>query len=168
MLTKLKTTTAVEAKVLSELFPSSSSVQKRPLKVFDPTAECVALPQQKKKKAARQKSLSVDVFLLPRFSRNVPKRKDRKALKDAKRNKKISITRQMSTQQVKNTILREFGTDFTHLKNFTVLECEANNLLKHASFELNGSNIAERRGTLYLCEVNSTDGEVYIHANTCS
>ena len=47
MLTKLKTTSTVEAKVVSELFPSTSVTQKHPLKSFDPTVD-VALPQQKK------------------------------------------------------------------------------------------------------------------------
>ena len=147
-------TSIVEAKVLSELFPSSSVTQKRPLKSFDPTAECVALPQQKKKKAAtRQKFKSTDVFMLPKFSRNILKNKERKALKCAKRNKKIMINHQMSALQVKNVIRREFAKDHPQLKDFIALECEANNLLKYASYEINGTNLAERKGQVHYISV---------------
>ena len=113
----------------------------------------------KEKAATRQKFKSIDVFMLPKFSRNIPKNKERKALKSAKSNKKIMINRQMSALQVKNVILREFAKDHPHLNNFMALECEANNLLKYASYELNGTNLAERKGTgsLYFCEVTSAE-----------
>ena len=46
------------------------------------------------------------------------------------------INRQMSALQVKNVIRREFAKDHPHHNNFMALECEANDLLKYASYEL--------------------------------
>jgi len=66
-----------DARVLSKLFPSSSACErKRPLSTaFDPTKECVALPQQKKKKAARVKPSNVQVVIMHDTDVCVPKQK---------------------------------------------------------------------------------------------
>ena len=69
-----------EASALSSLFPGRKRVEGPS---FDPTAECVVLPQQKKKKSAiksHQKPSTVTVVLLKYYSCIVPKGKRRQAL----------------------------------------------------------------------------------------
>ena len=118
---------------------------------FDPSASCVAAVQQQKKKESRANTTVIEVFILPSYQNKVPRRTERRNLKEGGRNKKITVHRQMSELEIKNTILREFN----HIPNFTyfvLLECEANNTLKLSMHQLTGVIAVERRGALYLCE----------------
>ena len=153
----------MEANTLAKLFPSSS--KRTVTQAFDPTAECMALPAQKKKKASRPKPVKIEVFLLPTLVKKIPRKSDRKALKEASRSKVISVTRHMSTNQVKNVILREYAEDFPSLNDFLVLECESNNFLKPSSCDLDGNAIANKRGILYICEKSSGQQKVASCAN---
>ena len=150
MLTKVKKATKVEANTLAKLFPSSS--KRTVTQAFDPTAECIALPAQKKKKASRPKPIKVQVFLLPTLEKKIPRGSHRKELMEANRCKTITVTRRMSTSQVKNVVLREYARGFPTLNDFLVMECKSNNFLKCSSGELDGNTIANKRGILYICE----------------
>jgi len=111
----------------------------------------VAAIQQQKKKASRPKPTVIEVFILPSCQNKIPRGTERKNLKDSEKCKKITIYRQMSELEMKNTILREFS----HIPGFTdfiLLECEANNTLKQSMHQLTGLIAVERRGALHLCE----------------
>ena len=127
---------------------------------FDPTADCMALPAQKKKKASRPKPAKVEIFLLPKLEQKIPRKNHRKALKEANRCKTITVTRHMSTTQVKNVVLREFARDFPSLKDFLALERVSNNYLKCSSCDLDGNAIANKRGIVYICEKSSAQQKV--------
>ena len=101
ILTKVKKPTEVEARELAGLFRSSAPTRKRPLQAFDPSAECVALPQKIKKKAARPKPAKVHVFLLPNHVRKIPRGSGRKDLISNGRCKEMSFSRQMTALEVK-------------------------------------------------------------------
>ena len=71
---------STDTKILSHLFPSSMSrPSKRPLKAFDPAADCVASVQQKKKKAFKSKPSNVAVIMVNDKS-TIPRGKARKML----------------------------------------------------------------------------------------
>jgi len=105
----------------------------------------VALSAQKKKKAARPKSIKIEVFLLPKLLKRIPRGVKRKSLKEAKRCKMISVTRRMSALQVKNVILREYAEDFPLLNNFLELKCASNNFLKCSSHGVDGDALGDKK-----------------------
>lgn len=141
----------METKVLSQLFQSSSSTDRKLHAAFDPSSSCVATTQQQKKKASRPKPTVIEVFILPSYRNKVPKGAERKNLKESGRCKKITIHRQMGELEMKNTILREFS-HIPNFTNFVLLECEANNILKQSTHKLTGGIAVEKRGALYLYE----------------
>jgi len=133
---------------------------------FDPSAECVALPQQKKKKAASKgntKPAVVTVVLMKDFSRRGPKGKVRQKLYSDGRIQPVSLRHTMSFLQVKNAIIRAF-TRF-QVSRFTVLESDqgCHNLCRAAQQEINAEQAVQRRGCLYLRE----EIEVGHHLNLC-
>ena len=66
---------------LRDLFPSSSSSKRIQLSnAFDPTQPCVALENQKKKKASRCKPSKVTVIVVEDLRKGLPKGKYRKEL----------------------------------------------------------------------------------------
>jgi len=79
---------------------------------FDPTADCIALPVQKKKKASQPKPIKIEVFLLPTLVKKIPRGSQRRALKEAKRSKMITVTRHMTVAQVKSVILKKYAEDY--------------------------------------------------------
>ncbi len=154
---KLGKPSEAEKKRLAKLFPSSSgSKLKLPAKrsaAFDPTAECVAAPQQKKKKAAVQviRPVSRDVILMKQIPTSVPKLNQRKDLKRELRQQTLLFTRRMSSLQVNNVIVR----GFRHLKVTGVVHLECGKDLKFhiaENQEPDGTVILSRRGTLYLSQ----------------
>ena len=149
---QLKKPSQVEAKVLGTLFPSSAATRKRCSPSFDPTAENVALPQQKKKKAARAKPSTITVIPLRSYQKNLPKRNNRKELNDQQRVQKLQFQRNSTPLQVRNVIMRGFH-HIHGFSSYTVLECDANNYLKKSqNQEVDGEGVVSRRGCLYLCE----------------
>ena len=132
----------------------------------DPSAECIVLPQQKKKEAASKgntKPAVVTVVLMKDFSRRVPKGKVRQNLYSDGRIQPVSLRRTMSFLQVKNAIIRAF-TRF-QVSRFTVLESDqgCHNLCRAAQQEINAEQAVQRRGCLYLRE----EIEVGHHLNLC-
>ena len=109
----LSTPSNFERRELSSLFPSSRPTcsYKRP---FDPSAECVALPQQKKKKAAGigLRAISREVVV---FRNVVPIKKFRSELNNERRIQNLKFKRSMTPSQVKSVII----DGFRHIHGFS-------------------------------------------------
>ena len=90
--------------------------------------------------------MNVNVILLKRKQKYIPRGGARKKLQSQGRIMKVALNRHLSAQQVKNAILKAFK-GIKGLKEFTVLECTKSNRL-----QLSGELAVERRGALYLCE----------------
>ena len=144
---------------MRQLFPSSSSLPKRPRlsEAFDPTHPCVALQQKNKKKAARAKPSKISVIVVQDASKGIPKGQYRKNLQQSKCIDKVELTRSMSASQVKNAII----TLFSHLplKAFTYLVLTDKSTLSiNPDQEQDGDKIIttfhSTRGTLYLLRRN--------------
>ena len=150
VLNKVKQPSESEAKTPSSLFPSSRKCPDQPS--FDPSAECIALPWQKKKDATKGKVATVRVVLLKSFSNVVPKGKSRQQLLCKGRIKPVKLQRQMAPLQVKNSLLQAFQ-EF-NLQSFVLLdtmEC-GHNLIKSEEQNINGEWAIKKRGCIYLCE----------------
>ena len=163
IIAKVKKPTQAEAKALATYFPSSKSASKRAL-VFDPAAESVVLPMQKKKKCAtkRQRPCNVTVILMKEFSPKIPKGKIRQRLASKGRILSLRISRSMTNQEVKNQVVRAFKVD-----KFVVLECDStgHNLVKAADQSIDGEKAVDRKGGLYLCEkFEYVSGQNMLHA----
>ena len=141
-----------EATALSSLFPARKRVEGPS---FDPTAECVVLPQQKKKKSAiksNQKPSTVTVVLLKDYSCIVPKGKRRQALALQGRVKPVKLMRRMKPVEVKEAILKVLK-EF-HLTSYVVLDTvdTGHTLVQADKQNIDGEIAISRRGCLYLCE----------------
>ena len=142
--------TEAEAKALAKYFPSAQSKIRQG--AFDPTAECVVLGQQKKKKAAirpKQWPISISVVMMQSYGPVIPKGKERQKLASQGRILNMKVTRGMSSKEVEDKIHRAF-----QVTDYTVLECDSNGhtLLKSCDQDIDGDAITQRRGCLYLCE----------------
>ena len=151
---RVKKPTEAQAKALATYFPSTSS-RKRRMDPFDPSAECVVISQQRKKKAAikgKPKIHSVTVILMPAFQSSVPKGKKRQTLLSEGRIQTLRLTRCMSALEVKNAIIRAFSSK--SISSFVVLACDVSghNLSRASEQSIDGEMTAQRRGCLYLCE----------------
>ena len=150
---KLSSPTNSERQQLANLFPSSRAgcSYKR---AFDPTAECVALPQQKKKKAAGASTQATnrEVVLMKSFRSTVPIKKFRSELKKERRIQTLQFKRSMTPLQVKNVIIRGFQHIITRMFNFQYLENTFYSLSVSPNQEYAGAAVIDRRGALYLCE----------------
>lgn len=146
---------------LAKFFPA---YQQKVGQSFDPTAECVALERQKKKKSAikqqrKVKQASVTVIMMEKFSPSIPKGNARKRLSSCGRMKSIRLSRDMSAEEVKGKILQVFNCT-----DFTLLECDSSQTLcKCDDQNIDGERAVERKGALYLCENTPTK---VIHAHT--
>lgn len=152
IIARVKRPSETEAKALASLFPSST--RKRPNQPsFDPTAECVALSQQKKKKrASKGKPSTVRVVLLKSFTKVVPKGKRRQLLLSKGRVKPVKFLRSMGYLEVKDAIFCAFQ-EF-NLSSFVVLDTteSGHHLTKAKEQDINGDVAIKKRGCLYLCE----------------
>lgn len=148
MLTKVSTPTEAEAKALATYFPCGKMRPK-----FDVSKNCVAVKNKKTTPAKGkgiQRPMTVSVVLMKEYSPLVPKNKDRQKLTSEGRILSIKVTRNMSSQEIKNLIIRAF-----QITEYTVLECDdtGHNLLRRIDQSINGNDIMNLRGALYLCEV---------------
>ena len=157
IISEIKKPTQAEAKALAAFFPGS----KRRVD-FDPSAESIVLSRQKKKKAAikRQRSTTISVIMLEKYSSTIPKGILRKRMAAKGKIQGIKFTREMSFQEVKNKIIRAFEVD-----TFVVLDCDGHNLIKCAEQSINGEKVVDRKGGLYLCKefdrVSSSNFPIY-------
>lgn len=126
---KLKKPSDTNVKALAKLFPACGSGKKRTLD-FDPSGDCVASENQRRKKAAtpgKGRSKCVKVEELPAC---FPKGPIRDRLTKIGCIKEISFTRVMSDSEVCTVVLerfKEFG-----VKKFQYLKAQKDNSLKIA------------------------------------
>lgn len=134
---RVRKSSKADTQVLTQPFPSSSTKRRLFSGAFDPTKECVATSQQKKK-AFRSK---VQVLFVDELDCSIPCGKYRKEL--AASDKKLEFVQNMLSLGVKSTMLE----GFKHLPgftNFTLLEADQ-------SGKLNVSNTQEPDGQ-YIIE----------------
>lgn len=117
-------TSQVHAKVLQQLFPSSSSKRPKLSNVFDPKQSCVAAPKQRTK-AAHCKPSNITLFLTEDKRRVVPKAIYRTALTDNGRIKKADFRRVMSSSEV-STVIETTFRNFS-LAHPIFLKCDDGN-----------------------------------------
>ena len=140
------------------MFPSTKSVPHKRSSTFDPIAECVALPAQKKKKASRAKPVSIQVILLPKLATLiVPKGKRRQGLSAERRIESIKLVRTASALEVQNSVVRAFQGH--SLCEWEYLEVNAGHLIV-SSCQNPGGEIVDRRGGLYLREKERNESQV--------
>ena len=86
---------------------------------------------------------------MPKFEPSIPKGKVRKRLASQGRMLSLKIKRSMSSQEIRNKILKTFN-----ISTYTVLACDRTGhvLLKSGDQDLDGVAAIDRRGCLYLCE----------------
>lgn len=115
---------------------------------FDPSEECVV---SKKKKTTKPKTISV--CFLEEFRENscIPRRSARTKLHDSGRFGKISVTRDMSADQVKEALMELFTIKSTHL---TYLKSVDNKLSINEEQHLSGDDVIKvaGQGSLYFFE----------------
>ena len=136
---------------MASYFPTNTS-QKRDHSQslhFNPTAESVVLPLQKKKKAAtkRERPSNVTVIMMKEYSCSIPKGKVRQRLASEGRILNIRFSRRMSSQEVSNQIIRSFK-----VASFIVLGCDGSghNITRCADQLLDGEIGVDRKGALSL------------------
>ena len=157
VLTKIGKPTEAEAHVLASLFPSSSRPPKRTYsQAFDPLADCVASSQKQKKKAARIKPRKILVVLMLEETTVLPRFSKRRALRKAGCIKQLEFMRNMSSQQVKNVIIRGFPEKFSQKENAKITflrpEPKSHTLTKIERKDLDGEDTFELagQGSLYI------------------
>jgi hypothetical protein len=133
---------------LGKLFPSSG-YKKRP---FDPSQECCASESKRKKKAfsASGRVTNVQVVILKKFTPNLPRGKIRSDLKKSGRILTVQFRRSMSELQAKNPIMQSFRT--LQIESWTVMDTRDNHLEAAENQSLDGEDIINRKGCLYLCQ----------------
>ena len=161
---QLGVATNSEQKELSNLFPSSraTSSSKR---VFDPTADCVAYPQQKKKAAGAGMSATCrEVVLMKAFRKMVPIKKLRSELKTERWIQSLQFNWAMTPSAVKEVIM----DGFKHIQGFCsyqYLENSSSKLSVASNQVFNEAAVIDRRGALYLCEVKVSKHPLHINTS---
>ena len=142
-----------EAASLSKCFPTGSGGDK---KEFNPNAECVVKGQQVKKKKSiptKTKPSTIEVILLKSYQEDVPKGATRNKLKKCGRVQQVKLTRVMTTAEVERIIKRAFK--HLALKQFMRLDVDmTGHYLNRSGEELDDQQAINRRGALYICEVD--------------
>ena len=146
---------STDAKILSRLFPSSvSRPAKRPLKAFDPSSECVALSQHKKRKAFKSKPSNIQVIMVCNQS-VIPRGKLRKHLEKEGKVQKIEFRRELSSREVVNSVLRSFK-HVNDLIGFNLLEADQGG-------RLHPSQNREPDGEYLIVDARRKSGPIYIY-----
>jgi len=91
-------------------------------------------------------------MMLEKFQGDVPKGEPRKKLTDTGKEKRIYVSRGDDHQSVKEKITGAF-----HTENYLYLECikGGNKLIINTNQQMDGREVIERRGCLYLCKSTS-------------
>lgn len=116
IISKVKKPTEAEAKALAKLFPSSAK-PKVVAKAFDPAVECVVQGNRRRKKAAikpKQRTVSVSVVIMKKYSSTLPKGKERHNLESEGRILNMKVTRGMSAKEIRDKISKAFLRAYLH------------------------------------------------------
>lgn len=148
------------AKALKKLYPAFSSQSKGKRK-FDPADECVVASAKRKKKSTstRIKPRTFCIVFLPKKTVYVPKGYTRSRLTKQGRVKKALFRRNMSAEEVKDTVVDAFSA--FKLDDFNFLRCGQDNRLKAVdNSNLTGDEIFELagQGSIYICLVSFVGG----------
>ena len=153
----LKKPSDTNVKALVKLFPSKSGVNKP---AFDPTSDCVAIDNQRRKKRAnlnsKGRSKRLKVLLVKEVPCTLPKGPLREQLSKVGRLKEVSFTRVMSECHCQDVILDAFKA--IGLKKFCFLQAHKNHSLQLASNQvLDGNSVINLAGSgsLYLQEAGN-------------
>ena len=141
-----------EAQVLGKLFPSSSSASSSMKRSFDPKAGCCVAEAQKKKKAANSQGrpTCIQVVMLKKFACNLPRGRYRADLIKLGRIKSIEFRRTMTSMQITHQIIQGFKE--INVRSWDVLEAVNNTLSLAKNRSLDGQEVINRKGSLYLCQ----------------
>lgn len=156
MCTRVKKLNQVDAASLRQLFPASSSTPRKRPSTFDPTRECVALAQKKKKKAARVKPSKLTIIALREqdVKRGVPRGKYRQSLATEDRVQKLEFHRNMTPLEVQNILIRGFQS--IKLGQYRVLTVDSTGLLVDNDNQSPGGDAlisdAQKRKCVYICD----------------
>ena len=149
---KIKQPSKADAQVLRNLFPASGPSRKRSY-TFDPTSQCVAADQQrKKKKAIRNRVSKVTILQVNNVARGIPKGKYRRELKKDGQEVVVKLKRNMSAREVKNSLIRG-----TKLSNYQILApSQVGKLVYAENQDPTGDevieNITKRKFPMYISE----------------
>ena len=145
---------------MASLFPAYAvSGSKRK---FDPTDECVAAEQQRKKKAASKgkgRGKSVLAVLIEGEPSTIPKRPKKEVLKQEGKAKMVEVYRHFSSEDV-NSLLTKTFTNLGKVK-FVFLQPHKSNWLtiaREQNLDGNGIFSLARNGVLYMQGFPSDDG----------
>ena len=140
-----------EAKALGNLFPSSNSQGGKRTRAFDPTAdECIIAEKKKKAAVSQGRPTNVKVMVLKSFTPFIPRGRPRNLLKQG-REMQLQFRQSMCPHEVRNTVFRGFSHLET-MEDWTYLSCESDNHLSVSkNQELDGNDVINRKGCLYLC-----------------
>lgn len=161
----LKRPSDTNVKALVKLFPTKSGVSKRAdvsKPVFDPTSDCVASENQRRKKSAnpnsKGRSKCLKVVLVKELPCTIPKGPLRERFIKLGRLKDVSFTRVMSECDCQDVILDAFKA--VGLKNFYYLQVQKNHSLQLVPSQIrDGNSVINLAGSgcLYLQEANDKD-----------
>ncbi len=150
---KVKKLSPAHASALHKMFPSSVSRPKKQSAAFDPTEDCVFLSEQKKKKksTSRNKPTLINVVVVDRHRRIVPRGLYKTELENAQRFLKVTLQRNMSAAAVQTAIQQ--ASRHLNIRAFIVLECEGGKLVEAATQSPDGDSVIDsatkRKGNTY-------------------
>ena len=141
---------------MGSLFPSSNTQGKRS-RAFDPTDDCISVEKKKKKAAISSgRPTNIKVMILKKFSPFIPRGRPRNLLRQEGREVTLQFRRTMKPDEVQDVIIRGFPA--LHDLPWSYLACDSDNRLSMSkNQQLDGNDIINRKGCLYICpKVNIT------------
>ena len=159
----MKKRSTANTDVIATLFPSIGSSTKRKKQLqFNPFNECVAVQQQRQKKAtnpaySKGRSKTLTVVVLKHILKTIPKKDDRDDLRKEGRIKDLAFHRIMSCNEVQMLVLQAFR--IIKLENYEYLKCRKDSSLikfDNQMLDANGLIMLAGSGCLYLHELSST------------
>jgi len=155
--TKLGKPSEADARTLSSLFPSTSGAKRTYSKAFNPLDRCVVSKQKQQKKSTRIKPRKVPVVMIrDQEYDKVPRGHKRRVLLQDGFIKELEFLRNMSSQQVRNTVIRGFSDKVTGKPVVTFLTADPKlHVLTKVEEQESGANGADvlslaGQGSLYI------------------
>ena len=139
---------------LSNLFPGASFSGSTRKRSFDPNSESVVRSNQRKKKAGIKtvRPVTREVVVLSGYTPKVPKSRVRQKLRDDGRIKSLQFTRIMTAEEACEVIGSGFKDKIPDFDEFKYLEIKKDDLELSSKQDLDGNEVIDRRGALYICE----------------